>query len=110
MKLEIRQLRYFVAVAEELHFGRAAQRMHVSQPPLSQQIKLLEEAVGNRLFERTQRSVRLTYDGEVLLAHVRPLLAGLDETEEVMSAAKRGEAGLLRIGFTAASAYRSHDS
>ena len=105
MKLDLRHLRYFVAVAEELHFGRAAARLHISQPPLSQQIRLLEDTLGAQLFRRNQRNVRLTHEGEVLLAHVKPLLARWDETPEIVAAAKRGDTGFLRIGFTAASAY-----
>lgn len=105
MKADIRQLRYFVAVAEELHFGRAAIRMHISQPPLSQQIRLLEQSLGAQLFRRNQRNVQLTHEGEVLLAHIKPLLTRWDETPDIVAAASRGEAGLLRIGFTAASAY-----
>lgn len=105
MRLEARQLRYFVAVAEELHFGRAALRLHMSQPPLSQQIRQLEEGLGVTLFERTQRSVKLTYAGQVLLAQARNALSKLEEAVDVVRAAARGEAGFLRCGYTAASTY-----
>ena len=105
MKLESRQLRYFVAVAEELHFGRAAERLNMSQPPLSQQIRQLEQQLQSRLFERSQRSVRLTSAGELLLAQAHGILSRLDVTAELVQAAVRGEAGLLRLGYTAASAY-----
>lgn len=105
MKLESRQLRYFIAVAEELHFGRAAERLHMSQPPLSQQIRQLEQQLGVQLFERTQRSVKITAVGEVLLAQARAILGKLDTAVELVHSAARGEAGLLRLGYTAASAY-----
>lgn len=105
MKLETRQLRYFVAVAEELHFGRAALRLHLSQPPLSQQIRQLEEGLGVLLFERTQRSVRITHAGSVLLSHAREALGKLDEAVLEVRAAARGDAGFIACGYTAASAY-----
>jgi DNA-binding transcriptional LysR family regulator len=90
--VELRHLRYFVAVAEELHFGRAAQRLFLSQPSLSSQIRQLEVEVGCPLFERTTREVRLTPAGEALLAHAHELLAGV---EGALSAA-RGAAGVLK--------------
>lgn len=105
MKLDSRQLRYFVAVAEELHFARAAERLHMSQPPLSQQIRQLERQLGVQLFERTQRSVKMTAAGEVLLTQARVVLGRLETAVELVQSAARGEAGLLRLGYTAASAY-----
>ncbi len=75
MNIELRHLRYFVAVAEELHFGRAAARLNISQPPLSQQIQIAEQQTGARLFARTNRSVSLTAAGKQFLADSRQILA-----------------------------------
>jgi len=75
VEIEFRQLEYFVAVAEELHFGRAAMRVHVTQPALSEQIRLMEERLDVQLFVRTTRTVRLTPAGRLLLKHVRSILA-----------------------------------
>ncbi len=97
--IELRHLRYFVAVAEELHFGRAAERLHLAQPPLSQQIRKLEELLGYPLFIRTSRSVRLTDAGEAFLQRARRTLRNvqrdLDETRSIA----RGDVGSLHIGF-----------
>jgi DNA-binding transcriptional LysR family regulator len=102
---ELSQLRCFAAVAEELHFGRAAARLHMTQPPLSRQVQLLEHALGVGLFERTSRSVRLTPAGRAFHAEARRIL---DLAEGAGLAAKRvarGEAGSVTIGFTAAASY-----
>jgi DNA-binding transcriptional LysR family regulator len=98
--MELRHLRYFIAVAEELHFTRAAERLHIGQPPLSQAIQALEADVGARLFERTRRSVRLTGAGAQFLADAYRILALSEQAAEGARRAERGETGELRIGFT----------
>lgn len=98
--MELRHLRYFVAVAEELHFTRAAERLHIGQPPLSQQIAALETELGARLLERSKRSVRLTEAGRLFLADARRILALSEQAAVNARRAARGEAGELRIGFT----------
>ena len=98
-EIELRHLRYFVAVAEELHFGRAARRLHLSQPPLSQQIRKLEEVLGYPLFTRTSRAVKLTGAGEVFLERAQRTLRRMDEDIEATRSAARGEAGSLAVGF-----------
>ena len=97
--LELRHLRYFVAVAEELHFGRAAARLHLAQPPLSQQIRRLEEILGYPLFVRTSRAVRLTAAGEVFLERARRTLRNVHDDLEEARAIGRGDEGSLRVGF-----------
>jgi len=103
--VELRQLRYFVAVAEERHFGRAAARLHIAQPPLSQQIRRFEAELGEPLLYRTTRSVELAPAGEVLLERAREILAAVDSAIEDARRAARGEYGRLAIGFTGSSTY-----
>lgn len=100
--VELRHLRCFVAVADELHFGRAAERLGMAQPPLSQQIARLEEKLGTRLFERTSRRVELTEAGSVLVGHARRLLAAAEEAVSSVQRVGRGEAGTISVGFTTA--------
>jgi DNA-binding transcriptional LysR family regulator len=97
--MELRQLRYFVAVAEELHFRRAAARLHVSQPPVSQQVQALEREVGCLLLHRTRRRVELTAAGEAFLRDVRALLSELDSAVATARRVATGESGRLRINF-----------
>jgi DNA-binding transcriptional LysR family regulator len=97
--MELRRLRYFVAVAEELSFNRAAQRLRISQPPLSNQIKQLEEELGVLLFVRTNRGVRMTEAGEALLEEARRILVQLEQTTRVVQRVGHGEVGRLTLGF-----------
>jgi DNA-binding transcriptional LysR family regulator len=99
------QLEGFVAVAEELHFGRAAERLSMTQPPLSRQIRLLETSMGVRLLDRTSRSVSLTPAGRTLLVEARRILRLSDETALAVRRVPSGESGSLVVGFTAASVH-----
>jgi len=99
MDIDLRHLRYFVAVAEELHVGRAATRLIVSQPALSRQIRELERELGAELFARTSRQVHLTPAGEILLEQARLTLAQTERTIELARRAGRGEVGRLAIGY-----------
>lgn len=103
--MELRHLRYFIAVAEELHFGRAAERLHMAQPPLSQQIRQLEAELGFVLFHRTKRSVQLTEAGQVFLQNCRQLLTQLEQAVQTGRQTSRGEMGQLVIGFVGSTAY-----
>jgi DNA-binding transcriptional LysR family regulator len=102
---EISQLRCFVAVAEELHFSRAAERLNMTQPPLSRQIRLLEHHVGAELLERNSRSVRLTAAGKAFLPEAARILRMAEEAAFTARRAAKGEQGHLAIGFTSASGY-----
>lgn len=105
MAFTLEQLRGFLAVAEELHFGRAASRLKMTQPPLSRQIQKLERVVGAQLLERDNRHVTLTAAGEVFLGEARRLLSLADSAPELARRVSSGSQGLVRIGFTAASTY-----
>ena len=103
--MELRHLRYFVTVAEELHFGRAAERLFIAQPPLSQQIQQLERELGVALLTRTSRRVRLTPAGVVFLAEAQQILARVEASMSEVQRAARGEVGALSIGFAASATY-----
>lgn len=105
MNIELRQLRYFVAVAEENHFGRAAVRLHMTQPPLSQTIQALEAMLGTPLFTRTKRSVALTPAGMALLPEARRLLYQASALPDLARRAASGEAGLLSLSFVSSADY-----
>lgn len=96
--MELRHLRYFVAVAEELSFARAADRLHISQPPLSTQIRDLEVELGTRLLERTKRIVRMTPAGRVFLEEARAILEQIDGARKRVRSVTQGKGGSVRIG------------
>ena len=102
--MELRQLRYALAVAEDLHFGRAAERLRVAQPSLSRQIRELEDSLGVRLFDRTSRSVQLTSAGEAFVEMARRTVRMADATRETATAASLGRIGRASLGFVASAA------
>jgi len=116
--MELRRLRYFVAVAEELHFGRAAERLEMAQPPLSRQIAQLERDLGVKLFDRSRAQIRLTAAGDVLLERSRQILDQIDSAFREVNRIGQGSAGRLRVAFvgsashgvlpTIIKSYRSH--
>lgn len=103
--MELRHLRYFVAVAEECHFGRAAERLHMAQPPLSQQIRQLEKELGVELLHRTTRRVSLTLAGERYLERARGILAAVDRAGVEAARVEAGEVGRVSIGFIGSATY-----
>ena len=104
--MELRHLRYFVAVAESLSFRAAAEFLHVSQPPLSRQIKQLEDTIGTALFERRGRRVKLTPAGTRFLKDAKAVLEGAASAVDMAQRVARGEAGMLRLGFVGTALYR----
>ena len=103
--MDLRHLRYFLCVAEEMHFGRAAQRLGMSQPPLSQQIRALEQELGVRLFDRTSRRVALTEAGRLFMPEARKTLAQADHATQVARRTQSGHLGRLALGFTASAPF-----
>lgn len=103
--MDINQLRSFIVVAEELHFRRAAEQLHVAQPSLSQQIRQLEKDLKTALFVRSTRRVELTAAGRELLARARLIIAGMDEAVHAVEQAAQGKLGRLAVGFTGTSTY-----
>lgn len=103
--MELRHLRYFVAVAEECHFGRAAQRLHIAQPPLSQQIKQLEATLGVTLLARSTRRVELTAAGAAYLVRARAILAEVDAAADEARRVADGRVGRVAVGFTGSATY-----
>jgi len=99
--------RSFIAVAEEMHFGRAAAKLNLTQSPLSRQIQMLEQTLGVTLLDRTTRAVRLTPAGRTFLAEAYRVLAAAESAARITRRAARGESGVIRLSFTAASAYRT---
>lgn len=106
MSFTFRQLRYFLVLAEELHFGRAARRLHISQPPLSASLRQLEDSLEVQLLDRSSKSVRLTPAGALFAARVSAALGQLDEAREVTREAAGGTMGTLRIGFVPSMIFR----
>ncbi|HCE07594.1 MAG TPA: LysR family transcriptional regulator [Oxalobacteraceae bacterium] len=105
MKIELRQLRYFVAVAEEMHFGRAALRLHMTQPPLSQTIQALEAALGTQLFSRSKRSIALTPAGAALLPAAQRMLQQAAALPDIARRAASGASGRLSLAFVSTADY-----
>lgn len=104
--MDVGQLRAFLAVAQELHFGRAAERLNMTQPPLSRIIKQLETELGTRLLDRNTRSVKLTSSGQALVAPATEVFEALRRAEEAVRSADNGESGMVRIAFAGVSTHQ----
>jgi DNA-binding transcriptional LysR family regulator len=105
--MEIRRLRYFLAVAEELSFTRAAERLHIAQPPLSLQIRALEQELGAQLFDRSQRHVYLTQAGRHLFERARDILAAVEAAKAEVRCAELGDVGMLHLGYASSAMFTS---
>lgn len=103
--LELRHLRYFLAIADEMNFGQAAERLNIAQPGLSQQIKMLEQILDVTLFDRSRRRLRMTLAGEMFEADARKIMADVERAVETARRAARGEIGRLAIGYVGSAAY-----
>lgn len=103
--VDVRRLRYFTAVAEELHFGRAAERLHIAQPALSRQIASLETAIGVQLFDRTRSNIHLTAAGEALLPRARDIMARVADAAWVARRAAAGAVGVIQVGFVGSATF-----
>ncbi|MDL4861013.1 LysR family transcriptional regulator [Halomonas elongata] len=106
MALTFRQLRYFLVLSDELHFGQAAKRLHISQPPLSASLRQLEEDLGTRLLDRNSKHVTLTPAGEIFQRQARRLLEQLEDSRQQVKRAASSPSGLLKVGFTPAMIFR----
>src|ERR1700734_574198 len=104
--MELRHLRYFVAIGEAQHYGRAARSLRVAQPALSRQIQDLEQEVGFKLFERLRRGVKLSAAGQLFLADARRILQEVNEAAVRAARVARGQSGTLRVGFTESTSWR----
>jgi DNA-binding transcriptional LysR family regulator len=103
--MELRQLRYFLAVADELHFGRAAERLHITQPPLTVAVRRLERELGVRLFDRTTRRVTLTAAGQAFKERTQAAVADLDDAAGDVADVAAGKSGKIRVGFVSSASY-----
>ena len=103
--MELRHLKYFVAVAEELHFGRAAEKVQITQPVISDQIRRLEQELGVKLFFRTKRTVELTEPGKIFFKEAKQILERVEKAVDAVQKADRGELGSLMIGYTGPALY-----
>ena len=103
--VDVRRLRYFIAVAEEMHFGRAARRLNIAQPALSRQIAQLEAALGADLFDRARSQIKITAAAEALLPHAKDILRRIDQAASIARRAAEGGTGVLNIGFVGSATY-----